>query len=152
MDTQQHCSECNAVWTDGLTCQDHFHQMGYWEFENPSVIPEVHHLMVLSYHLQHPSLYSPAGLSDAKQLLTDFLIAGITPPAMRKKLGPSMDSGTRNYKIKATAESFGVYAHPVHWTMTTPDVIAQGVDAYVNSVKAWAQSIYDALKTSDNLP
>jgi hypothetical protein len=35
--------------------------------------------------------------------------------------------------------------------MTTADVIAAGMDNYYNSVRAWARSILEALKASENL-
>jgi len=151
MEAQQRCPECGTVWTNGVTCQDHFYQMGYWELENPTALYEVHHLMVLSYHLQHPSLYSPAGLSNAKGLLDEFLTTGITPSAMRQKIRGDVDSGIRKFKITATADSFGTYEHPVQWTMTAANVIAGGMANYCDNVRAWAQSIFDSLKASGNL-
>src|SRR5512145_2930017 len=71
-----HGPECNAPWQEGQTCQDHFHQMLFWENEHPP-LGEVHHLMVLCYHLQHPSLYAPEGLEYAKGLLVDFIERGL---------------------------------------------------------------------------
>jgi hypothetical protein len=35
--------------------------------------------------------------------------------------------------------------------MTAADVIAGGVENYRDTVRAWAKSIYDALKASGNL-
>jgi hypothetical protein len=61
----QHCPECGAVRHGDTTCQDGFHQMLFWENEDPAN-GAVHHLMVVSYHIQHPSLYSPEGLENAK--------------------------------------------------------------------------------------
>ena len=144
------CAECGAVLSDGQTCQDAFHQMLFWEAEDPSVTV-VHHLMVLCYHLQHPSLYSPEGLSDAKQLLVQFLEAEVTPQAMRKQISQSVDSGNRKYKITATPESQGVYQHPVQWTMTAANVTQGGMDNYYANVRAWAASVLIALRASDNL-
>ncbi len=145
------CPECGAPWTAEMTCQDYFDQMGFWEIENPSVNYAVHHLMVLSYHLQHPSRYSPEGLSGAKGLLVDFLERGISPQQVRARDRDKLNSGHRNYKIKASADSHGAYAHPVTWTMTAADVIARGESNYVESVTAWARSILDTLKASANL-
>jgi hypothetical protein len=78
------CPECGAPWQVGLTCADCFHQMLYWENENP-LLGAVHHLMVLAYHLQHPSLYSPEGLAYSLQLLADFLKHDLTPEQARKQ-------------------------------------------------------------------
>lgn len=66
------CPECGAAWVGQKMCQDDFHQMLFWEAENPAY-GEVHHLMVLCYHLQHPSLYSPEGLTEARKLLAEFV-------------------------------------------------------------------------------
>jgi hypothetical protein len=150
MKTVQTCPECDATWVGAATCQDHFHQMLAWEIENPS-LGEVHHLMVLSYHLQHPSLYSPEGLDGAKQLLVDFLERGLTTSEVRHHIRGSVASDKRKFKIKGTAENHGEYRNPIHWTMTAADVIARGVDSYCDSVRAWAGSVLESLKASRNL-
>ncbi len=150
VDATQRCSECGAVSTGGQNCQDRFHLMLFWEMANPAF--DVHHLMVLCYNLQHPSLYSPEGLDYAKQLLVDFLDRGLTPKQVRQDNRDKLDSGKRQFKITGTPDSHGTYAHPVAWTMTGADVIAGGVDAYCDSVRAWARSVYEALKASGNLP
>jgi Family of unknown function (DUF5946) len=140
MEALQVCPECGARWHDGQTCQDHFHQMLFWENENPAY-GQVHHLMVLSYHLQHPSLYSPEGLSAATHLLADFLEHGAMPEEVRKRNRATVDSGTRTWKIKGTTDSHGVYDPFIQWTMTAADVVASGVDNYCASVRTWARSI-----------
>ncbi|HEX2621251.1 MAG TPA: DUF5946 family protein [Phototrophicaceae bacterium] len=144
------CPECQTQWANGVTCQDHFYQMLYWEAEYPDY-GVVHHLMVLSYHMQHPSLYSPETLAGGNQMLADFLLNGVTPAQMREKISAKVDSGKRTHKITGTRDSHGSYTHPVTWMMTAADVVAAGNDAYCDSVRAWARSIYDALQASDNL-
>jgi hypothetical protein len=123
--------------------------MGIWELEY--LLWDVHHLMVLSYYLQHPSLYSPEGLTHSMGLLVDFLERGLTPQDVRKRDRNVVDSGKRKFKIKGTPASHGAYRYPVHWTMTAADVVAGGMDRYYDNVRAWAQSILEALKTSGNL-
>jgi hypothetical protein len=145
-----HCPECNAPLPDNTTCEDHFHQMLYWEAEYPEY-GVVHHLMVLCYHLQHPSLYSSQGLDVGKRLLIDFLERGLTTEEVRQRNRAQVDSGSRDWKITARPDSFGVYERPVHWTMTAADVIARGAERYVASVRDWAQSVFDALQSSGNL-
>lgn len=149
--TVSNCPECGTAWTDGNTCLDDFHQMGFWEFEH-AIFYEVHHLMVLSYHLQHPSLYSPDGLSFSQNLLADFLERGFTPQQVRQRDRTKLDSGQRTFKIKGTPASYGVYQYPVYWTMRATDVVVGGLDSYRENVKAWAQSVLDDLRTSGNLP
>ena len=148
--SREHCPECRAPWTSGKRCEDLFYQMLAWEWEDPR-ISVVHHLMVLSYHLQHPSLYSPEGLSAGKQLLVDFLERRVTPEEARRRNRGAMDSGERGFKITARPGRQGAYEHPVPWTLTTTDVIAAGMERYIESVTAWAHSILDALRASGNL-
>jgi hypothetical protein len=150
MDMMEICPECGAAWRGGITCEQHFHQMLFWEAENPEY-GIVHHLMVLCYHLQHPSLYSPDGLDTAKRLLTDFLVRGLTPAEVRRDNRHAVDSGNRAWKIKGTPNSRGSYQHPIQWQMTAADVIASDADHYCESVKAWAWSIYETLQASANL-
>ncbi len=139
------CSECGAVWKPGESCETYFHQMLFWEAENPSY-GEVHHLTVLCYHLQHPSLYSPDGLKEGRRLLMEFVEHGTSPVEVRKRNRGRVASGRRDWKIKGTAASHGSYEPPVRWTMTAADVIAGGADHYCDNVRAWARAINETLK------
>jgi hypothetical protein len=153
MDALQFCPECGAPWRDGMTsCQETMHQLLAWEFENPHMNYDVHHLMVLSFYLQHPSLYSPDGLAGALQLLVDFLESGLPPQEVRKRDKDRLDSRRRSWKIGGKEGSQGTYKNPVHWTMVAADVVAGGANGYEQNVRRWAQSILDALSASANLP
>lgn len=145
METEQTCPECGAMWQEGQTCQDHFYQMLAWEHEKPDNLV-VHHLTVLCYHLQHPGLYSPEGLSGAIRLLDDFVARGLTPEQVRKRDRAAVNSHERSWKITGTPDSHGVYDRPVHWTMTAANVIENGIDTYRDSVWAWARSMHESLK------
>lgn len=149
MGTQSHCAECGTAWADGQTCTDHFHMMGFWELEHQ--LYDVHHLMVLCYHLQHPGLYSPEGLEGAKKLLVVFVEEGVSPQAMRKRMSKATDSGRRKYKIKGTPDSYGGYAQPVEWEMVAADVVQAGIDDYYASVRKWAELTLRALREPGNL-
>ncbi len=136
----ERCPECGAEWHDGKTCQDHFHQMLVWESEHSLL--EVHHLMVLCYHLQHPSLYSPEGLREARRLLAEFVERGTSPQEVRRLNRSRVDSGKRDWKIRATATSHGSYSRPIRWTITAADVIAGGPERYYENVRKWARSVH----------
>jgi hypothetical protein len=146
----QTCPECGAAWRGEETCQDFFHQMLFWEHENPAY-GAVHHLMVLSYYLQHPSLYSPEGLAEAKHLLIEFLERGATPAEVRSNNRARVDSSKRTWKIKGTAASSGSYEQPVRWSITAAEVVAAGPEGYCEQVRAWAGSILEALRASGNI-
>jgi hypothetical protein len=141
----QVCPECGTEWHNGETCQDYFYQMLFWEAENPNY-GVVHHLMVLCYHLQHPSLYSPEGLHQGITLLSDFLDRGLTPEQVRKRSRNTVNSSTRTWKITGTPASHGVYEHPIAWTMTAADVIEDDKVNYCDNVRTWARSVLEALE------
>ncbi len=144
MTDEERCSECGAAHSSGVTCQADFYQMLYWEAEEPAR-GEVHHLMVLCYHLQHPSLYSPDGLRHALGLLEDFVARGVSPAEVRQRNRDKVASDQRAWKITARPDAHGAYDQPIAWTMTAADVVAGGADRYCDNVRLWARSIYDAV-------
>lgn len=122
--------------------------LGFWELDHG--LYDVHHMMVPSYFIQHPSLYSPEGLAQAQRILGEFVEQDTPPQAMRRRLAPRAASNVRTTKITGTPEAHGAYAHPVHWTWHVTDVEAAGIGHYYASVHAWAASIIDALRESGN--
>ncbi len=143
------CPECGAIHPEGRTCTDDFHQLLFWESEDMEVRGVVHHLMVLCYHLQHPSLYSPETLAGSRQMLADFVEGGVTSGEMRRRNKVKLSSTNRNFKITGTLEHHGNYSQPVPWTMRAVDVVAGGAEHYVENVRAWAKSMQAALKASE---
>jgi hypothetical protein len=142
------CPECGATLAPGQACRDYFDMMLFWENENPSF--DVHHLMVLSYYLQHPTLYSPEGLRQAVHLLGEFLEWGVTPEQVRKRERTRRDSGRKKWKIKGSPASFGSYPNPVHWQMTAVDVTAGGVEHYIEKVREWAKQVRWDIRDAGN--
>jgi hypothetical protein len=143
------CPECGDRWLEGQMCADAFHVLLGWEWEYQML--EVHHLLVLSYHLQHPSLYSPEGLHSGCALLIAFVEDGVTPQTMRKRIGKQVDPGARTFNITARPDHYGMYKKPVVWTMRIGDCLRAGPDQYYASVRAWAASILASLRASGNL-
>jgi hypothetical protein len=139
-----HCPECGAAWTDGQTCQDFFHQFLFWENEDPAR-GEVHHLMVLCYHLQHPSLYSAEGLAHARGLLSDFVERGLSTEEVRRRQREAVASSNRQFSVTARSGNQGAYERPVTWTMTAADVAAGGAKRYCENVRAWSDSVFRAI-------
>jgi hypothetical protein len=142
------CPACGATHEDGRTCQDDFHQFLFWENEEPAR-GVVHHLMVLCYHLQHPSLYSREGLAYSRALLADFVERDVSPEEARRRNREVVDSGRRDWSVTARPGNQGAYEQPVQWTMTAADVVAGGANLYVENVKSWAASVNDALRASE---
>lgn len=149
-ETTQRCPECGAARKDDSTCQDDFYQMLFWENEYP-INGEVHHLLVLSYQLQHPSRYSQKGLEWGIGLLRQFVEGDLTPGEARRRMQVRVDSTNRKWKISGSQASRGAYPNPVEWDMTIADVVRRGEEAYRQSVRKWAESILNNLETSGNL-
>jgi hypothetical protein len=143
-----HCPECRAPLTANDTCESHFHTLLGWELEY--LLYDVHHLLVLTYHLQHPALYSPDMLRQGITMLDDFLDADITPQQMRQDISQQVDSGTRTTKITGTPQSHGSYPQPIPWTMHIGAVVAAGLDAYYRSVRQWARAVQQDIRQSGN--
>ncbi len=139
------CPECGAILNSDQTCTDFFYQMLFWENDDPSR-GVVHHLLVLCYHLQHPSLYSAEGLANGRQLLADFIERGLKPEEARKRNSTSVDSGKREWTVTARPGNEGAYERPISWTMTAADVVAGGAANYVENVLAWARASHNALR------
>ena len=139
------CLDCGAVLRDGQPCDTYFHQMLFWENEEPAN-GHVHHLMVLCYHLQHPALYSPEGLAYAHQMLKKFVLEGESPAQVRQEAKWEVASDNRLWNIKGTAESHGFYPVPITWHMTASDVVAGGIGCYCQNVQIWAATVQEQLK------
>jgi len=122
--------------------------MLFWEADYPAYGAEVHHLLVLCYHLQHPSLYSPVGLKAAKQLLLEFVEQRASPAEVRQRYQARVDSSQRDWKITGTPAAHGSYDPPIQWTMTASDVVAGGAENYCDNVRLWARAINERLKTT----
>ncbi len=137
-----HCPECGAAWADGRTCTDDFHQLLFWENERPE-LGEVHHLMVLCYHLQHPGLYSAEGLAYARRLLAQFVEGGLSPEQVRQRA--AVDSGQRAWSITARPGNAGSYERRPLWKITAADIVAGDQEYYVVNVWAWARDVQQAL-------
>lgn len=143
------CAECGAALPDGRTCADDFHQLLFWENERPE-LGEVHHLMVLCYHLQHPSLYSAEGLAHARQLLAEFVNEGVSPPEMRRRQRAAVASGARGWSITARPGNRGSYGRAMAWRVTVGDVVASGIDTYRSQIRSWADSIDATLQALES--
>lgn len=139
------CSDCGAILVEEQPCETYFHQMLFWENEEPEN-GRVHHLAVLCYHLQHPALYAPEGLAYARQLLKRFVVDGEAPAQVRQQAKEQVASNNRQWKIKGSAGSRGSYPVPIVWRMTAADVVAGGIDNYCENVEKWAATIQKQLE------
>ena len=145
MHSRTTCAECGASRPAGITCEDLFHQMLFWENEDPNR-GVVHHLMVLSYHLQHPSRLSQEGLEYSVQLLVDFLDGGVTPQQVRRERRLEVDSGKRHWRLRGKPGDQGAYERPIEWRMTAQDVVISGPETYTAQVQVWAYAILSDLQ------
>lgn len=150
MSTPHLCPACGAANADGRTCEDLFHQMLFWENEYPQHTLAVHHILVASYYIQHPHLYSPEGLQFSISLLAEF-VAGVEGQAKGRQIRAAVQSGVRTFKIKGTPESHGSYPVPIAWTLYAHDVTDALIEGYDAAVRAWGASIVAALRAAGQM-
>lgn len=146
------CPDCGAVRADRLTCQDDFYALLGYESEISDLTPDMHMLMVLSYYIQHPRLYSPEGLAWAIHQLIDAVEKGLPPAEIRRRGRDAVASDKRDWKVTGTPERHGSYSKPVPWSLRAADVVAAGKERYSASVTAWSTSVLDALKAAGEVP
>lgn len=145
------CPECGGAQAGDRGCEEHFHQLLFWENQYPA-LGEVHHLTVLCYHLQHPHYYSPAGLEYALGLLVDFVQRGVSPAEIRRHRQAQVNSSSRAWTIRGQLGAWGKYARPQTWSLTVQQIAASGPDNYVKNVRLWAQAVLTDLAAAGNLP
>lgn len=146
-----HCLECGALLQNVQECRDYLNEMIKWDFEDFSGVGKIHHLTILSYNLQHPSVYSQKGLEDAKASLQEYIL---NPESFRehdKSNRRKLASDVRKWKITSTSENYGMYAVKPNWNILASDVVAGGLDLYTINVRRWSQSVLESLKSSGNL-
>jgi hypothetical protein len=120
-------------------------------FEDPAGAGKLHHLTVLCYHLQHPSLYSPETLKSAKQFLGGIIENKMSAQELLEINRKTLASNKRTWKVKGTPENHGSYSFKIKWSMTASDIFSHGLSSYTELVQKWAESIYEDLKVSGNL-
>jgi hypothetical protein len=144
MDIQK-CPECGAILENVAECREYLNEMIKWDFEDFTGVGKIHHLTVLSYNLQHPSLYSPKGLENAKDSLKEFLANPESFKDHDEWNRQQLASDVRDWKITGTPESHGEYATKPIWTITAADVVRGGLPNYVENVKKWGRSVQGSL-------
>ena len=145
------CHECGAPIDDGKECRDYLNEMIAWDFADFNGVGKIHHLTVLAYNLQHPSVYSQKGLENAKASLQEFILNPSSFQKHDKVNRKNLSSDVRDWKITGTLEDRGVYSMQPHWTILASDVVKDGLGAYVDNVKKWSESVLSALEVSGNL-
>lgn len=145
------CAECGAVLPEGKMCRDYFEEMITWDFEDFLGAGQVHHLTVLCYNLQHPHVYSKRGLEDAKDFLHEFVEKNVSFEEHDKRNRERLGSDVRDWKITGSDEDHGSYDEMPQWTIHASEVALRGKEGYPERVRAWAQSVYDALAQSGTI-
>jgi len=130
------CPECGATVPPGQACADAFQAVLSKDFSEAG-FREVHHLMVPSYTLQHPSRLSRQGWLEMRKMLALFVIDGMTPVQAQRKLRLALDSGTRDFSFRK-GERIRL---EVVWSMTVADVRSDAAENYRDDVKAWAAAV-----------
>lgn len=146
------CPECGAPLVGVTECREYLNEMIRWDFEDFNGVGKIHHLTVLSYNLQHPSVYSPEGLENAKRSLIEFM----KDPESYRKHGmidrENLGSDKRTWKITGSTENHGSYGTKPKWEILASDVIRGGIENYVENVKKWSRSVLGVLEDMGEIP
>lgn len=145
------CPECGGELKGVESCREYLNEMIKWDFEDFLGVGQVHHLTVISYNLQHPTVFSQKGLEDAKSFLVEFVDKHISFEEQDLRNRARLASSVRDWKITGSEGDYGMYENKLVWTMTSTDVFHGGLENYVENVKKWNRSVYDVLKESGNL-
>ena len=60
-----------------------------------------------------------------------------------------LNSRGRQWKVTGTAESYGSYPVRPEWRMTVADVVAGGIDEYLERAAYWARTVNASLNRVD---
>ncbi len=145
------CPECGGLLINVTSCREYLNEMVRWDFEDFLGVGQIHHLTVLGYNLQHPSVYSQKGLEDAKNFLDEFVDKHVSFEEHDKRNRDRLSSSVRDWKITGTPEDYGVYKNKIEWKITAADIVAGGLENYVENVNKWSKHIYDTLKETGNM-
>lgn len=131
------CPECGAA---GNACEAQFNEFLVKEFEDAGY-GAVHHLTVAAYMLQHSSKLTKEGWLFERNLLREFIIEKKPPAFIRKQNRDVVDSGKRNWKIKAHDNLPKISR--MQWAKTVLDVRMENAEVYCEDVTAWAKTVLE---------
>ena len=134
----QKCPQCGAEFPSDELCRDRFDLCLAREFENPTTFGAVHHLTVACYMLQH-NAYSREVWLEARNMIAQFIRAGVTPAEKRQQNRPRFDSGRRVWSVTKGAKlsEFDTIA----WSRTIASLRLDDPESYCAGVKLWATCI-----------
>lgn len=133
------CPECGGRLVDGLACQEMFHTLLAWEWQDSELLA-MHFHTVSSYLLQHPASLTDEAVSGLRSAFARVLNGEIATEQVRADASSAYDGATR---VRRHARD----VRPVlrTWSMTVADVYACGQDGAAGRVQAWAQAIQSEL-------
>ncbi len=140
------CPQCGALPINGLDCRQQFEALLALEYQDPTGYGAAHHLLVMSYVLQHPDEFTDQALEWERHSLKSAL-DGLPPSELRKQAGKSFN-GQAHVKKKTPSHPPG---WPAQWPLTVSYIYAAiekeyNTTQYIELVKTWAGSIIDTLK------
>ena len=131
------CPQCGAILASDHTCRDRFNTTQMMELGDPAYYA-VHHLSVVCYMLQHNG-YSGDGWVAVRQLLHQFVYAGLSPTQARRQNRRMWDSGQRRWSL--TKGSRLTQINSIVWTRTVADVRIDTAEHYCADVREWAVAV-----------
>ena len=136
------CPECGASLKPEQGCLELFHSLLAKDFSGPDFFA-VHHLVVPSYTLQHPSRLSEEGWHTMRFTLEELLDTK-NPAEVRERLSHSLSSTVRDFSLhKGNSKSL-----ELAWSITAADVRLETAAIYGEDVRRWATSVLRDLQNA----
>jgi hypothetical protein len=134
----QKCPQCGAEFLADEQCRDRFDLCLALEFENPTTFGAVHHLTVACYMLQH-NVYSREVWLEARNMVAQFIRAGVAPAEMRRRNRSRFNSGRRAWSVTKGPKL--AEFETIAWSRTIASVRPENPETYCAGVTLWATSI-----------
>lgn len=138
----EQCPECGAALVGREACDELFHQVLAWEQYDIEGNGRYHHMLVMSWELQHPSRFSDETLTWARESLARSISGEVSAQQLRREVSEWAPQDKRAFKITRT----GGMIVPRRWSLTLADVVAEGLEGMPESVRTWATAVSNDLE------
>jgi hypothetical protein len=137
------CDECGAILPGAETCADRFHALLAVE-QTSAEAAGVHGQMVLTYHLQHPSLVKPWFLVNGYAWLRRVYRDGESWDAiLRAPMAQRQADATRIKASAGTELAAGMVTSRQPDELTIADIDPAAPPGHAGRVLQWARSVYE---------
>jgi hypothetical protein len=135
------CPECGASLAEASTCEELFHRALAMEWNDPPHTSTAHHLLVLTYLVQHPAAFTGEGRAAFIASLISA-IDGELSGAELLALNRRLLAEPRSWRFRLPEAGL---PHLRRWALTIADVIGGPAGELPQRVWRWARHVRQEL-------